>query len=172
MIERDVIDRIFETTRIVDVVEDFVSLKRRGSNFVGCCPFHNERTPSFMVSPAKNIYKCFGCGKAGNAVNFVMEHEQLGYPDALRYLAKKYGIEIVEKEQTPEERLLHDRRESLMVASAYAARIFQENIHENREGTAIGMSYFKERGFRDDIIKKFELGYCLQARDAFAKKAL
>ncbi|MDR3095426.1 MAG: DNA primase, partial [Bacteroidales bacterium] len=172
MIERDVIDRIFETTRIVDVVEDFVSLKRRGTNFVGCCPFHNERTPSFMVSPAKNIYKCFGCGKAGNAVNFVMEHEQLGYPDALRYLAKKYGIEIVEKEQTPEERLLNDRRESLMVVSTYAARMFQENLHENREGMAVGMSYFKERGFRDETIKKFELGYCLEARDAFSKKAV
>ncbi|MDR0815004.1 MAG: DNA primase [Bacteroidales bacterium] len=172
MIERNVIDRIFETTRIVDVVEDFVSLKRRGANFVGCCPFHNERTPSFMVSPAKNIYKCFGCGKAGNAVNFVMEHEQLGYPDALRYLAKKYGIEIVEKEQTPEERLLNDRRESLMVVSAYAARMFQENLHENREGQAIGLSYFKERGFRDDTIKKFELGYCLETRDAFSKKAV
>jgi DNA primase len=172
MIDRGAIERIFETARIVDVVEEFVSLKRRGVNFIGCCPFHNEKTPSFVVSPAKNIYKCFGCGKAGNPVNFIMEHEQASYPEALRFLAKKYNIEIVEKEQTVEEQQLHDRRESLTVVSVYAARIFQENLHNSREGTAIGMSYFKERGFREDIIKKFELGYSFEARDAFTKKAL
>ncbi|MDR1671939.1 MAG: DNA primase [Bacteroidales bacterium] len=172
MIDRNDIDRIFEAVRIVEVVEEFVQLKRRGVNFIGCCPFHNERTPSFIVSPAKNIYKCFGCGKAGNAVNFVMEHEQLGYPEALRFLAKKYGIEISEKELTPEERQQSDRRESLMVVSAYAARIFQENLHNTREGMAIGMSYFKERSFREDIIRKFELGYSLEARNAFVQKAL
>ena len=120
MIDRYTIDRIFDSARIVEVVEEFVTLKRNGANYKGCCPFHNERTPSFVVSPAKNIYKCFGCGKAGNAVNFIMEHEHLGYVDALRYLAKKYNIEIVEKEQTPEEKIQSDRRESLMVVSSYA----------------------------------------------------
>ncbi len=172
MIDRTTVDKIFDTARIVEVVEEFVSLKRRGVNYIGCCPFHNERTPSFIVSPAKNIYKCFGCGKAGNAVNFIMEHEHLGYADALRYLAKKYGIPIEEKEQTPEEKQQVDRRESLMVVSAYAARVFQDNLVNSREGIAIGMSYFKERGFREDIIKSFELGYSLEMRDAFTKKAL
>ncbi|MDR2037953.1 MAG: DNA primase [Bacteroidales bacterium] len=172
MIDRNTIDRIFEASRIVDVVEEFVSLKRRGVNYIGCCPFHNERTPSFVVSPAKNIYKCFGCGKAGNPVNFIMEHEHLSYPDALRYLAKKFHIEIVEKEQTPEEQQIADRRESLMIVSAYASRVFQENLFDTREGKAIGLSYFKERGFREDIIKNFELGYSLEARDAFTKKAI
>ncbi len=171
MIDRTTIDRIFDAARIVDVVGEFVSLKRRGANYFGCCPFHNERTPSFSVNPARNIYKCFGCGKAGNPVNFVMEHEHLGYADALRYLAKKYNIVIEEKEQTPEERQLSDRRESLMVVSAYAARTFHDNLFNTREGTAIGLSYFKERGFREDIIKQFELGYSLEARDAFTQKA-
>ncbi len=172
MIDRTTVDRIFEAANIVDVVGEFVSLKRRGANYMGCCPFHNERTPSFSVSPSRNIYKCFGCGKAGNAVNFVMEHEHLGYVEALRYLAKKYNIEIVEKEQTPEEKQQIDRRESLMVVSSYAGRVFQDNLFNTREGTAIGLSYFKERGFREDIIRKFELGYGLEARDAFTKKAL
>ena len=171
MIDRYTIDRIFDSARIVEVVEEFVTLKRNGANYKGCCPFHNERTPSFVVSPAKNIYKCFGCGKAGNAVNFIMEHEHLAYADALRYLAKKYNIEIVEKEQTPEEKVQNDRRESLLIVSAYAARIFRENLFDTREGTAIGLSYFKERGFREDIIKTFELGYSLESRDAFTKRA-
>jgi len=172
MIDRTTVDRIFEAARIVDVVSDYVSLKRNGVNYKGCCPFHNERTPSFVVSPAKNIFKCFGCGKAGNSVNFIMEHEQLGYPDALRYLAKKYGIIVEEKEQTQEEKEQSNRRESLMVVSAYAARVFQDNLFNSREGTAIGLSYFKERGFRDDVVKNFELGYSLEARDAFTQKAL
>ena len=172
MIDRTTIDRIFESARIVDVVSEFVSLKRRGVNYIGCCPFHNERTPSFVVSPAKNIFKCFGCGKAGNSVNFIMEHEHLGYPDALRYLAQKFGIPIEEREQTPEDKQLSDRRESMMVISTYAARIFHENLFNTREGTAIGLSYFKERGFREDIIKNFELGYSLEMRDAFTQKAL
>jgi DNA primase len=172
MIDRATIERIFDATRIVDVVGEFVSLKRTGANYKGCCPFHNERTPSFVVSPVKNIYKCFGCGKAGNPVNFIMEHEHLGYADALRYLAKKYNIPVEEKEQTPEEKEQNDRRESLMVVSAYAARVFQDNLFNTREGAAIGLSYFKERGFRDDIIKSFELGYSLEARDAFTRNAL
>ena len=172
MIDRTTIERIFDAARIVDVVGEFVSLKRTGANYKGCCPFHNERTPSFVVSPVKNIYKCFGCGKAGNPVNFIMEHEHLGYADALRYLARKYNIPVEEKEQTPEEKEQNDRRESLMVVSAYAARVFQDNLFNTREGAAIGLSYFKERGFRDDIIKSFELGYSLEARDAFTRNAL
>ena len=172
MIDRITIDRIFDAARIVDVVGEFISLKRAGVNYKGCCPFHNERTPSFVVSPVKNIYKCFGCGKAGNSVNFIMEHEHLGYPEALRYLAKKYGIPIEEKELTPEEMQQSDRRESLMVASAYAARIFHDHLFNTREGEAIGLSYFKERGFRESIIKDFELGYSLEARDSFSKQAL
>ena len=172
MIDRTTIDRIFDAARIIDVVSEFVTLKRRGANYIGCCPFHNERTPSFIVSPVKNIYKCFGCGKAGNSVTFIMDHEQLGYPDALRYLAKKYGIPVEEKERTPEEEQQSDFRESLMVISAYAARVFQEQLFNTREGTAIGLSYFKERGFREDIIKSFELGYSFETRDAFIRKAL
>ncbi|MDR1156028.1 MAG: DNA primase [Bacteroidales bacterium] len=172
MIDRTTVDRIFDAARIVDVVGEFVSLKRRGVNYFGCCPFHNERTPSFSVNPARNIYKCFGCGKAGNSVNFIMEHEHLGYADALRYLAKKYNIPIEEKEQTPEEKQLTSHRESLVVVSAYAARVFHDNLFNTREGTAIGLSYFKERGFREDIIKNFELGYSLEARSAFTQKAL
>ena len=172
MIDRITIDRIFDAARIVDVVGEFVSLKRRGVNYIGCCPFHNERTPSFVVSPTKNIYKCFGCGKAGNSVNFIMEHEHLGYPDTLRYLAKKYGVPIEERQLTHEEMQQSDYRESLMVVSAYAARIFHDNLFNSREGTAIGLSYFKERGFRENIIKNFELGYSFEVRDAFSQKAL
>ena len=172
MIDRTTIDRIFDAARIVDVVSEFVTLKRRGVNYTGCCPFHNERTPSFTVSPAKNIYKCFGCGKAGNAVNFIMDHEHLSYPDALRYLAKKYNIPVEEKELTPEEKQQSDRRESLMVISAYAARVFHDQLFNTREGAAIGLSYFKERGFREDIIKSFELGYSFESHDAFTRKAL
>ena len=172
MIDRTTVDRIFDAARIVDVVGEFVTLKRRGVNYTGCCPFHNERTPSFTVSPAKNIYKCFGCGKAGNSVNFIMDHEHLSYPDALRYLAKKYSIPIEEKESTPEEKLQSDRRESLMVISTYAARVFQDQLFDTREGVAVGLSYFRERGFREDIIKSFELGYSFEAHDAFTRKAL
>ena len=172
MIDPTTVDRIFDEARIVDVVSEFVTLKRRGVNYIGCCPFHNERTPSFTVSPAKNIYKCFGCGKAGNSVNFIMDHEHLSYPDALRYLAKKYNITIEEKEPTPEELQQKDQRESLMVVSAYATRIFHDQLFNTREGTAIGLSYFKERGFREDIIKSFELGYSFETRDAFTREAL
>ena len=172
MIERTTIDRIFDAARIVEVVGDFVTLKKRGVNYVGCCPFHNERTPSFSVNPARNIYKCFGCGKAGNSVNFIMEHEHFSYPDALRFLAKKDGIPIEEKEYTPEEKQQSDRRESLMLISAYATRIFHENLFNTQQGTAIGLSYFKERGFREDTIKKFDLGYSLEPRNDFTEKAL
>ncbi|HRW63730.1 MAG TPA: DNA primase, partial [Bacteroidales bacterium] len=137
----------------------------------GLCPFHNEKTPSFTVSPSKGIYKCFGCGKGGNSVNFIMEHEHLGYPEALKYLAKKYNIEVVEKEQTVEEIQQQNERESLLIVSKFANSYFQENLHKSDEGRAIGLSYFKERGFRDEIIKKFELGYSPEKRDALTSWA-
>lgn len=172
MIDRSTIDRIMEATDIVEVVEDFVSLKKRGVNYFGCCPFHNEKTPSFIVSKAKGIYKCFGCGKAGNAVNFVMEHEQMSYPEALKYLARKYNIEIVEKELTPEQQQQNDDRESMRILNEYAAKYFQNNLLNDPEGIAIGMSYFRERGFTDEAIKTFGLGYSLQKSTAFTDNAL
>ncbi len=167
MIDYNTIQRIIDTAEVTEVIQDFVNLKKRGVNFLGLCPFHNEKTPSFTVSPAKGIYKCFGCGKGGNSVNFIMEHEHLGYPEALKYLAKKYNIEVVEKELTAEEIQQQNERDSLLVVTKYANTYFQEKLHKNNDGRAIGLSYFKERGFRDDIIEKFELGYSLDVRDAF-----
>ncbi|MGE0089325.1 MAG: DNA primase [Bacteroidales bacterium] len=172
MIDHNTIQRIIDTAEIVDVVSDFVSLKKRGVNYLGLCPFHNEKTPSFTVSAAKGIYKCFGCGKGGNAVNFIMEHEHLGYPEALKYLARKYHIEIVEKELTAEEIQQQNERDSLLVVTKFANSYFQEKLHKHTDGRAIGISYFKERGFRDEIIQKFELGFSLDIRDAFTKAAL
>ncbi|MFP4024398.1 MAG: DNA primase [Thiohalospira sp.] len=172
MIDYNTIQRIIDTAEIVDVVQDFVNLKKRGVNYLGLCPFHNEKTPSFTVSPSKGIYKCFGCGKGGNAVNFVMEHEHLSYPEALKYLAKKYNIEIVEKELTAEEIQQQNERDSLLVVTKFANSYFQEKLHKHTDGRAIGLSYFKERGFREDIIKKFELGYSLDIKDAFTKAAI
>lgn len=172
MIDQGTIDRIFDTAQITDVVQDFVTLKRRGVNYLGLCPFHNEKTPSFTVSPAKNIFKCFGCGKGGNPVHFVMEHEHMTYHEALKYLAKKYHIEITETVANEEEVQQKNDRESMLVISGFAQRVFTENLFLHAEGKAIGLSYFKERGFREDIIKKFELGYSLEERDAFTKRAL
>ncbi len=172
MIDRQTIDRILDAAQIVDVVQEFVPLKKRGANYLGLCPFHNEKTPSFTVSPAKEIYKCFGCGKVGNSVNFIMEHEHLTYPEALRYLARKYHIEVVEKERTPEEMEAENERESLLVVSAYAARQFSENLFVSDEGITAGLSYFSERGFRQSTLKKFEVGYSFEKRDAFTVKAL
>lgn len=172
MIDHNTIQRIIDTADIVDVVQDFVNLKKRGVNYLGLCPFHNEKTPSFTVSPSKGIYKCFGCGKGGNAVNFIMEHEHLSYPEALKYLAKKYNIEIVEKELTAEEIQQQNERDSLLVVTKFANSYFQEKLHKHTDGRAIGLSYFKERNFREDIIKKFELGYSLDIKDAFTKAAL
>jgi DNA primase len=172
MIDRATIDRIFDATNIVDVIGDFVSLKKRGVNYVACCPFHDEKTPSFSVSASKNIYKCFGCGKAGNAVNFVMEHEHFTYVEALKYLGKKYGIEIKERELTQEEVQESNRRESLMVVSAYAQEYFSKTLWENPDGKAIGLSYFRERDFSDKTIKKFQLGYSPDSRGAFSQQAL
>ena len=172
MIDRSTIERILEAAQIVDVVQEFVPLKKRGVNYLGLCPFHNEKTPSFTVSPSKEIFKCFGCGKVGNSVNFVMEHEHLTYPEALKYLAKKYHIEVVEKERSPEEVEKQNERESLLVVTGYASRQFSENLFQSDEGISVGLAYFKERGFQQNTLKKFEVGYSLERRDAFSRKAL
>lgn len=172
MIPKDTVEKIIEASRIEDVVGDFVSLKRRGTSMIGLCPFHNEKTPSFHVSVGKGIFKCFGCGKGGDSVRFIMEHEKASYPEALRYLANKYSIEIAEVENTPEEQAVNDRRESLYIVSAWAAKFFQQQMLETGEGKSIGLSYFKERGFRDDIIKKFELGYSPDVWDALTQSAI
>jgi DNA primase len=172
MIDRPTIERILDAAQIVDVIQEFVPLKKRGVNYLGLCPFHNEKTPSFTVSPAKEIFKCFGCGKVGNSVNFIMEHEHLTYPEALKYLARKYHIEVVEKELTPEEVEKQNERESLLVVSAYAARQFSENLFQSDEGISVGLSYFRERGFLQTTLKKFEVGYSFEKRDAFSRKAL
>ncbi len=172
MIDQSTIDRIFAATKIEEVVSDYVTLRRRGVNLIGLCPFHNEKTPSFTVSPAKNICKCFGCGKGGNPVNFIMELEQLGYADALKHLAKKYNIEVVEKELTPEQLAQRNDRESMLIVNEYAQKYYSTILHEHIDGKSIGISYFRERGFNDDIIKKFQLGYSLDVRDAFTQEAL
>ena len=160
MIDRATINKIMDAANIVDVVSDFVTLKRAGANLKGLCPFHDDRTPSFMVSPAKNYCKCFACGKGGNPVGFIMEHEQITYPEALRYLAKKYGITIEEREMTKEDLQRQDDRESMFIVNQWANDWFQRQLHETPDGKAIGLAYFRGRGFRDDIIKKFQLGFC------------
>lgn len=172
MIKQETKELIIETARIEEVVSDFVTLKKRGVNFIGNCPFHDEKTPSFTVSPAKGIYKCFGCGKGGYSVNFIMEHEQLSYPDALRHIAKKYNIEVEEKKLTPEELEKANKRESLLIVSQYANEYFQKQLHETKEGKAIGLSYFKEREINSEMISKFQLGYNPDSWDAFTKQAL
>ncbi len=172
MIPHPTIESIFDAARIEEVVGDFVSLKRRGSNLVGVCPFHNERTPSFHVSPVKGIYKCFGCGKAGNSVNFVMEHEKFTYPEALRYLAKKYHIDIQEEEESVEQIQEKTAREGLSVLSDFAGKYFAEQLFDTDEGKSVGLSYFHDRGFSDDTIKKFQLGYSLEEWDNFTNMAL
>ncbi len=159
MIPRETIDRIYNAIRIEDVVGDYVSLRKRGANMIGLCPFHDEKTGSFTVSPAKGIYKCFGCGKAGNAVNFIMEIEQCSYADALRQLAKRYHIEIVEKEQTAEEKARESERESLFKTNEWAKEWFQKQMYETEEGQNVGLSYFISRGLHEDTIRKFQLGY-------------
>ena len=172
MIPKETIDAIFETARIEEVVGDFVTLKKRGANMLGNCPFHDEKTPSFTVSPTKNIYKCFGCGKGGHAVNFVMEIDQLSYPEALKYIAKKYNIEVPEEEQTPEQIEKSNLRESLFIVNSFANDYFQNSLHKTVEGKAVGLSYFKERGLSEEMINKFQLGYNPDSWDAFTKSAL
>lgn len=172
MIDQPTIDRIIETADIVDVVGDFVTLKRRGANYLGLCPFHNEKTPSFSVSPSRGIYKCFGCSKGGNSVNFIMEHEHLSWPEALKYLAKKYNIEVRETEQTPEMIAQETERESLLIVSEFAQKYFTEILNTHRDGQAIGYSYLKQRGISDLLIKKFQLGYSTDVKDAFTNHAI
>lgn len=171
MIDRTTIDRILESARIEEVISDFVSLKKRGANYVACCPFHHEKTPSFSVSPTKGVYKCFGCGKAGSVVGFVMEHEQMSYVEALKYLGQKYGIEVKEKEETAEEVQQRLHHESLLIVNDFAQKFYTKTLWEHPEGQSVGLSYFKERGFTDETIKKFQLGYSLNERRAFTHQA-
>ncbi len=172
MINQATIDRIMDAAQIYDVVSDFVTLRKRGVNYVGLCPFHDDKTPSFYVSPAKGLCKCFACGKGGNVVHFIMEHEQMTYPEALKYLAKKYGIEVKERELSDEEKIAQSERESLFIVNNFARDYFQNILRNHVDGRSIGMAYFRNRGFRDDIIEKFQLGYCTENHDAFAQEAL
>ncbi len=172
MITPETISTIMSAARIEEVVADFVSLKRRGTNYIGLCPFHNERTPSFTVSPAKGIYKCFGCGKAGNTVSFLMEHEHFTYPEALRFLAKRYHIEITEEAQTPEKIQEQNEREALFLINQFAQKYFEHILFETEDGKAIGLTYLQERGFRDDTIRKFQLGYSRAGWDDFSSHAV
>ena len=172
MIDQATVDRILDAAQIVDVVSDFVTLRKRGVNYVGLCPFHDDRTPSFSVSPARNICKCFACGKGGNPVHFIMEHEQITYTEALKYLAKKYGIEVKERELSNEERQAQNDRESAFIVNQFARDYYHDILLNNPDGRSIGLAYFRNRGFRDDIIEKFQLGYALQQRDAFPKTAI
>ena len=172
MIDQATIDRILDAAQIVEVVSDFVTLRKRGVNYVGLCPFHNEKTPSFSVSPSKGLCKCFSCGKGGNAVHFIMEHEQMSYSEALRYLAKKYNIEIKERELTNEEKEVQSNRESMFIVNNFARDYFQNILKNHVDGRSIGLAYFRQRGFRDDIIDKFQLGFSTEGRDALAQEAL
>ena len=171
MIPQDTVNKILDSAQIVDVVSDFVSLKRRGANFIACCPFHNEKTPSFYVSPAKGIYKCFGCGKSGTAVGFVMAHENMTYVEALKYLARKYGIEVKEKEETPEEIAARQRSESLLLVLDYTEQFFQKSL-DTPEGKSIGYAYFRSRGLEDATIRKYGLGWAPKSGNALATEAL
>jgi DNA primase len=172
MLDQTTIDRINDAALIQDVVSDYVTLRKRGANLMGLCPFHNEKTPSFSVSPAKGIFKCFGCGKGGNSIHFIMEHEQISYYEALKFLAKKYHIEFEERELTAEEMAIRNDRESMFLVNEFAQQYFSNNLHNHIDGKSIAMAYFRERGFREDIIRKFQLGYSLEQRDAFSKNAI
>ena len=171
MIDQSTIDRILDAAQIVDVVSEFVTLRKRGVNYIGLCPFHNEKTPSFSVSPSKGVCKCFSCGKGGNVVHFIMEHEQLSYYEALKWLAKKYNIEIKERELTDAEKQAQSLRESLFVVNQFASEYFQDILYNHIDGQRIGMTYLRSRGFRDDIIRKFQLGYSTDAPDGLARAA-
>lgn len=172
MIDQITIDKILDAANIVDVVSEFVTLRKRGINMVGLCPFHSDKTPSFYVSPSKNICKCFACGEGGTAVHFIMKHEQLSYVEALKFLAKKYNIEVQERELSESERKAQSIRESLLIVNTYAQQYFSKVLHQHPEGKSIGLSYFKERGFKDEIIEKFQLGYSLEQKDAFYQEAI
>ena len=170
MIPQDTVNRILDSAQIVDVVGDFVTLKKRGANYIACCPFHNEKTPSFSVSPSKGIYKCFGCGKSGTAVGFVMEHESLSYVEALKYLAHKYNIEVVEKEETAEDIAQRQKKESLLLVSEFAGKFFQDSV-QTPEGQAIAYQYFRSRGLEDETIRKYGLGWAPVGRKALTEAA-
>lgn len=174
MIDQGTIDQVMDTAQgqIVEVVSDFVNLKKRGTNYLGHCPFHNEKTPSFIVSPHKGMFKCFGCGEGGNSVSFLMKHEQITFVEAIKALGKKFNIEVQEKEVSPEMQQLRNERESMMVATSFAQKFFERSLFETDEGQSVGLSYFRNRGFRDDIIQKFQLGYSPEKRDAFTSEAL
>lgn len=172
MIDRQTVDKITDAVNIVDVVSDFISLRKAGTSYKGLCPFHDDTTPSFSVSPVKGVYKCFACGAAGNAVKFVMQYEQMTYWEALKWLAKKYNIEVKERQMTSQEKQQASMRESMFIINEWASRYFQDVLHSSTDGKAIGLQYFRSRGFRDDIIKKFMLGYSLPRRDSLAVSAL
>ena len=171
MIDRLTVERIKDAANIVDVVSEFVTLRKSGSNYKGLCPFHNEKTPSFYVSPARGTCHCFGCGKGGNPISFIMEHEQMTYPEALRWLANKYHIEIKERELTDDEKREQSERESMFIINEWASGYFEDILHNNVDGVAIGMQYFRTRGFRDDIIRKFKLGFDLPDRLTLGRTA-
>jgi len=171
MISKTTIAKILDSAQIVDVISDFVSLRRRGANYTACCPFHNEKTPSFSVSPSKGIYKCFGCGKAGNAVNFVMEHEHLNYVEALKFLGRKYGIEVEEREESEAEIEQRLKSESLLVVSEFAKDFYVNSLWNSQKGRSVGLSYFKERGFTEEIVRKFQLGWAPEGRDGSMSSA-
>ncbi len=173
MIDRSTVDRIYAAANIVDIVGDYVTLKKKGVNYQACCPFHNEKTPSFVVSPSKGVYKCFGCGKGGNAVTFIMEHESVSFPEALKIVAKRYGIEVEEREQTEEDVRRNNNRESMFTLNGWAAEYFSKYLLNNAEGKSIGLSYFSQkRGFTDATIRKFGLGFCSASGDAMTQAAL
>ncbi len=174
MIDQAVVQNVVETanSQIVEIVSDYVQLKKRGANYFGCCPFHNEKTGSFSVAPAKGFFKCFGCGKTGTAVGFVMEVEHLTFPEAIKHLGKRLGIQVVEKDMTPEDRQMQSERESMMALNEFAVKHFVDNLWNNPDGQAAALTYFRERGFRDDIIRKFELGYAIPKRTALCEAAL
>lgn len=172
MIPKFTIDKIIDAARVEEVIGDFITLKKRGANLLGLCPFHGEKTPSFTVSPAKGIYKCFGCGKSGTAVNFIMDHESLSYPEALKYLANKYGIEVIEKEVSVEEKALHNEKESLYIVMQYSQKYFSELLLNDDLGRSVGLGYFKERGFSMQTIEKFQLGYSSEERRVFSETAV
>src|SRR6185437_14502465 len=165
MIAQQTIQQILSRIDIIEIVGGFVKLKKRGTNYLGLCPFHNEKTPSFTVSPAKEIYKCFGCGRSGNTISFLMEHEKYSYTDALRWLAAKYNVEIEEKELSPEQRQKQQVADSLFIINAWAQKYYSHVLWEQEEGQDIGLSYLRERGFGDEIIRKFQLGYGLDSRE-------
>ena len=171
MIDPNTVRRIMDAAQIYDVVSEFVTLRKRGANYWGVCPFHNEKTPSFSVSPSKGIFKCFGCGKGGNAANFLMEHENISYPEALRVLAKKYHIEIEEREQTDEEKQAQNERESMLAANEFAAKYFEDTLKNHADGQTLGLTYLRERGFSDEIIREFRLGYATGAWSALSDAA-